>query len=165
MKIKLLGLTDGEYQFDGELLPANLGLPQEKFSLPIAVSVNLDKRGGNYYIKILAVATGSFSCDRCLNGFERQLSGEATIVYTENTELFADGEDEDLRFVPRSGDEIDLAGDIRDAALLMIPIKLLCSDDCKGLCPVCGANKNEAPCSCDARRIDSRWETLRKLKL
>ena len=164
MKIKLPGLTEGEHLYEEEVLPASLELNQKEFSRPIRVSVRIDKRGGNYYTKVYTVAVGNFECDRCLEDFEKELEGEVALVYSENEELFAEGEDEDLRHVPKSGDEIDLAGDIRDAVFLTIPIKRVCREDCQGLCPECGVNKNHASCSCSVEMADSRWDALRKLR-
>ena len=163
MKIKLLGLTEGEHLYDEEILPADLELKQQEFAHPIHVSARIDKRGGNYYIKISTSVVGIFQCDRCLDEFEQELTGEVALVYSENEELFAEGEDEDLRLVSKSGSEIDLAGDVRDAVFLTIPIKHVCSEDCRGLCPECGANKNHVSCSCSVESADSRWDALRKL--
>ncbi len=164
MKIKLFGLTEGEHVVDEDVLPESLGIDREEITRPIHASIRIDKRGGNYYIKIFTATEGSFLCDRCLEPFERELTGEVMLVYTENEELFAEGEEEDLRLVSKSGDEIDLSSDERDAVLLTIPIKRLCREECKGLCPACGANRNNTSCACTAARPDPRWDALRKLK-
>ena len=48
--------------------------------------------------------------------------------------------------------------------VLAVPMKNLCSEDCKGLCPKCGKNLNEGLCNCNEENIDPRWETIQKLK-
>jgi len=61
-------------------------------------------------------------------------------------------------------DKIDLDEYIRDYAVLAVPMKNLCSEDCKGLCPKCGKNLNEGTCNCSEENIDPRWESIQKLK-
>ena len=63
------------------------------------------------------------------------------------------GADRDEEAYPLSGDELDLEPLARDAVLLELPLAPLCSEDCRGLCPVCGANRNTEPCGvCPGRR-------------
>lgn len=82
-------------------------------------------------------------------------------VHTEVRERFVQsdqvGEDEDA--YPLDGDVVDLLPLVRDAVMLALPLAPLCADDCRGLCPVCGADRNAAPCGCEARR-DPRWAGL-----
>ena len=52
---------------------------------------------------------------------------------------------------------------IRDALTLELPLRVLCKEDCKGLCPKCGHNLNEGPCGCDLREEDPRWDALKSL--
>ncbi|MBP1654290.1 MAG: hypothetical protein H6Q28_846, partial [Bacteroidetes bacterium] len=56
---------------------------------------------------------------------------------------------------------IDLAEDVRQTLMLSVPLKLLCAEDCRGLCPTCGANRNTAGCDCREDEPDSRWEQLK----
>ena len=65
-------------------------------------------------------------------------------------ERFGDDADED--FYPITDDTIDLGPLVRDAIVLELPMAPLCRDDCAGLCPQCGANRNEGDCSCVAPR-------------
>lgn len=94
-------------------------------------------------------------CSRCLRPIARE-------VHVGVRELFEthplDGETYLLR-----GDEIDLEEPVRDTVLLNLPLVPLCRDDCAGLCPVCGGDRNERPCACDATLPDPRWEPLRDL--
>ena len=62
------------------------------------------------------------------------------------------GTDGDEEAYPLTGDELDLEPLARDAVLLELPLAPLCSEDCRGLCPQCGANWNTEPCDCTARR-------------
>jgi uncharacterized protein len=68
-----------------------------------------------------------------------------------------------VQFISPNTHEIDLSFGVRESLLLALPMKVLCSEDCKGLCPHCGANLNEESCDCVAETIDPRWAELRKL--
>ena len=67
--------------------------------------------------------------------------------------LLADAEEGAYDILPR----------VREAVILELPMRFLCSEDCKGLCPLCGANLNRGPCACGDREQDPRWEPLKKL--
>jgi uncharacterized protein len=59
---------------------------------------------------------------------------------------------------------IDLADDVRQTVVLAVPLKLLCKEECKGLCPRCGADLNKELCICPPEALDARWETLRRFR-
>jgi len=62
------------------------------------------------------------------------------------------------------GDVLDLREYFRQLFLIAQPLKILCRNDCKGLCPICGTNKNRNDCDCAEDNIDPRWSMLQKLK-
>ena len=64
-----------------------------------------------------------------------------------------------------SGRELDLGPIVREQILLALPMHVLCKEDCKGLCQVCGQNLNEKECGCDRKVPDPRWAGLRDIKL
>ena len=74
------------------------------------------------------------------------------------------GEEEDEETYPLKGEMLDLQPLVRDALLLELPLAPLCSEDCQGLCPTCGADLNDGPCSCDHAPADPRWAALDLLK-
>ncbi len=68
--------------------------------------------------------------------------------------------------VPVGTETVDLTGDIREDILVNLPTYPLCSPDCKGLCPRCGANWNRGPCACKRTpEAGGGWDALDKLKL
>ena len=73
-------------------------------------------------------------------------------------------EEEDEETYPLRGELLDLQPLVRDALLLELPLAPLCSEDCRGLCPTCGADLNDGPCSCDQAPADPRWAALDLLK-
>ena len=98
------------------------------------------------------------ACGRCLEPTEIVLS-------TGDLQLFVEFENEEI---------VDITDDIRAELLINLPANLLCSEDCAGLCPVCGCNRNETICGCEllteefeapADDEPSPWDALDKLKL
>jgi len=67
--------------------------------------------------------------------------------------------------VSASTEEVDVTPDLREALVLRIPIYPLCREDCRGLCPYCGANLNREECTCSPQAMESRWDVLDKLRL
>lgn len=93
-------------------------------------------------------------CSRCLKEFPLVVDERFTVFYTEDrpgTLLDPELElaEHDLLSAGFTGDEISLVPEISDQVLMQIPMKPLCDERCKGLCPVCGADLNESDCSCD----------------
>ncbi|MGH9786608.1 MAG: DUF177 domain-containing protein, partial [Terriglobia bacterium] len=79
-----------------------------------------------------------------------------------NEELEIKGEDLDIGFY--HGDGLLLQDALREQILLTLPIKNVCRDDCAGLCPQCGQNRNLGPCACPPAPADERWAPLARLK-
>ncbi len=63
------------------------------------------------------------------------------------------------------GDAVDVLSIVREQILLALPPYTVCSESCKGLCPRCGQNLNEAACACGAPAPDPRWEALKQIKV
>jgi uncharacterized protein len=74
-----------------------------------------------------------------------------------------EGADLDDEAYPLAGDVLDLEPLARDAVLLDLPLAPLCAEDCLGLCPQCGINRNEETCSCE-EPADPRWSALDSLR-
>lgn len=98
-------------------------------------------------------------CDRCAGSFDREVSFPIDVVLV--AEL-ASEEDEDERVFPMVGTSADLEEIVRTVFVLNLGSKLLCREDCKGICPRCGRNLNEGPCSC-RKEIDPRLAPLQQL--
>lgn len=111
----------------------------------------------------------SVACDRCLIPVMSDLTAEVELRLEPivpdagEAEAFEDAEAGVVRIDSQHA-EVDLADSFRRAALLEVPIKNVCREDCQGLCPRCGTNRNQASCDCDTERRDPRWDGLRGLK-
>ena len=98
-------------------------------------------------------------CDRCATDFDRDIDFLIDVVLV--TEL-ANEENEDEWVFPLEGDSADLEEIVRTVFVLNFDSKLLCEEDCKGLCCRCGKNLNNGPCSCQ-KELDPRFAALKQL--
>ncbi len=98
-------------------------------------------------------------CDRCAGDFHRDVDMPIDVVLV--TEL-ASEENEDEGVFPLQADAADLEEIVRTVFVLNLDSKLLCKEDCKGLCCRCGKNLNDGPCNCQ-KEIDPRFAALRQL--
>lgn len=73
-------------------------------------------------------------------------------------------EDTNIHYLSPDQDKIDLSEDVKELTLLALPMKHLCDENCKGLCPKCGKDLNEGPCDCKVDEVHPVWEPLLKLK-
>ena len=99
------------------------------------------------------------TCDRCANDFDRDIDFPIDVVLV--TEL-ANEENEDEWVFPLEGDSADLDDIVRTVFVLNLDSKLLCKEDCKGLCHRCGKNLNDGPCNCQ-KELDPRFAALKQL--
>ncbi len=163
MKIQLGGLSEGTHEYRFSVAGKDLGIGPG-FHRPVTVSATAEKTGNQVFLNVSAEAYGSFLCDRCLTEFEKILAPRYRMIYVFE-EAEADRFDpSEVQVISPSQSVIDIADDLRQALLLSVPLKLLCSESCKGLCPRCGTNWNLASCSCRDVRDDQRWEALKKLR-
>jgi uncharacterized protein len=75
-----------------------------------------------------------------------------------------ESESDNITYISSEADVIDISNDVRDFSILAVPMKKLCSDNCKGLCSKCGQNLNEGDCQCSKDETDIRWLPLMELK-
>lgn len=169
MKINLKNLHDGINEIPHEHTAASLNLSDQEeaeiFVNPIKTKATINWVSEQYFMSIAIATRASFTCDRCLTKFVQPVHEEFRLIYAiTEAPSGKEVEDDEFRWLPRDTKEIDITADIREALLLMIPMKTVCSEECKGLCPYCGTNLNTDPCTCHAQQIDPRWDALKKLR-
>jgi uncharacterized protein len=138
----------------------------------VAKAVSLSFRAskkGNQYRLIGRVGTPlELSCSRCLEPYQQAVQEDFDLLYLPHSENRGEGEieveDDDLGIAFYREDAIDLGQLVREQLTLSVPMKPLCSEACRGLCPVCGRNLNLGDCQCDDRWVDPRLEALRSLR-
>jgi len=98
------------------------------------------------------------SCSRCLTPVRQTITVPIRELFTQKPEVADSDEDEDIHLV--ESDRIDLEPYVEENVLVALPYAPLCGEDCKGLCPNCGTNRNERDCGCSTERVDPRLAGL-----
>src|SRR5207302_11514852 len=111
---------------------------------------------GGIVVRATVDAPWQGECRRCLLPASGTVHADVRELY----ERASDGEET----YPLSGDQLDLAPLARDAVLLDLPLAPVCTDDCQGLCPECGANRNDGDCGHSEVPTDPRWAALDALR-
>lgn len=102
------------------------------------------------------------TCRRCLSDFRRDLTVSLDLLYDPGVDK--EGEREQVYALEEEEAHLDLGPALREQLLLAVPPYPLCREDCRGLCPECGVDRNEESCDCTLREPDPRWQALRDLK-
>ena len=109
------------------------------------------------------------TCSRCLSPFRSPLTLSIEEEYFPVTDMASGASvslpEEPGYFVIDERHILDLTEAVRQYALLVIPMKPLCCEECAGLCPTCGHDLNQGPCDCPSQGLDPCWSRLRKLLL
>jgi len=163
MKIQVGGLSDGVYQFNMAADSNSLQLDGH-FPDQVVANITVEKSGTQIFLAARVSAEGSFECDRCLTPFTFPVKSLYRMYYVTDGAADSQVDPSELQIVPPGFSVIDLSEDVRQTMLLAVPLKLLCTENCKGLCPHCGTNLNSGTCTCTQLTVDSRWEQLSKLK-
>jgi uncharacterized protein len=123
--------------------------------------LTVDNTEGRVVIGGTLESVGKADCDRCLLPFDMVYQADVSIVVVREGVEFADMAEEGTVWTEHQArGVIDLGPPLREAALLTMPQKMICRDDCRGICVHCGANRNEADCACDQDIVDPRWDGL-----
>lgn len=124
------------------------------------------RRGGRLFLEASIESIAELECSRCLEDFELRLDIEFDLVFHHEgrTEVPDCVEEEDFILLTDTVERrFDIFPRVRELILLELPIRSVCSTDCKGLCSSCGENLNSTECSCFEEKSDSRWDVLKKL--
>ncbi len=131
----------------------------------VQITGEITNRGG--YMRLVATAEIPYTgpCARCL----AEVSGTFTMpfertVVTEGTLTEEQLEDNVDEYVVVEDGILDIDDAVREALILSFPLRLLCREDCPGLCPQCGKPLADGPCGCQKKEIDPRWAILKTLK-
>ncbi|MBE3589782.1 MAG: DUF177 domain-containing protein [Firmicutes bacterium] len=140
-----------------EILPGN------------AARVSLRGEDGRIEARVDGLIRVRYPCDRCLEPAEERIPVHyrqrfvTPEVFEQMPAPEREGEEDGVTCWPYTGSHIDLGEGLRQNLLLAAPPKHLCREDCLGLCPVCGRNRNLEPCACEPEPVDPRLAALREL--
>ena len=106
-------------------------------------------------------------CDRCLEPASCPVDGDFELVYRPLEDGFGDekvidASEAEMGFYEGGG--VELKDVLREYVLLSVPMQRLCRPDCKGMCPVCGTNRNLTDCGCQLESADDRWAALKSIR-
>ncbi len=162
MKILIAGLKQGLTHLSEEINSDFLESRwREFYPGSIKCEVDVDRFLRELRVKISLSTTGYYSCDRCLEKFSAGHQAEYEQIYKIGEG--PDAVDDEVIQLPADTVEIDLRELIQEILILHHPLKMLCKEDCAGLCPGCGADLNKEACTCRSEDEDPRWARLRKL--
>src|SRR5262245_13566328 len=136
---------------------------------PVALAFDIFKDKEQFRLVGRVRTTLELPCSRWLEPLVTPVDASFDLRYLPQTQNSgADDEreieEDDLSTAFYANEEIDLGQLMREQFLLALPMKPLCGDDCKGLCPVCGTNLNRGTCTCQRTWDDPRLAALRNLK-
>ncbi|MCI8332577.1 MAG: DUF177 domain-containing protein [Clostridiales bacterium] len=134
-------------------------IPGVVFPKPFTVSGKITNNAGYMALSLCAAAEYEAACDRCLQPVLRTL----TVEFNRTIALPGTLEEENDDYVVIEENAVDVDIPLLEEILLSVPSKILCREDCKGLCPKCGHDLNTGACSCSHKEIDPRLAVLAKL--
>ena len=138
-------------------------IPEDSFSgvkiaLPVRISGRITNNSGNLTLTAHVSCKAETVCARCLEAIELNIDFDIDemLVQGNDQETYSD-------VYTLEKDSVDLTEIVIDNIFMNTSGKYLCSEDCKGLCPKCGANLNKTECGCDNDDIDPRWAALAEI--
>ena len=147
----------------------SLDLSRDEYVLHSPVRVELEVTRSEYEISVVGEisVTAQVECARCACVSTREIVTDLRARYIRvRGKSDWNGRSEGVGVFRIQYDEgvVDLSEEICQSVLVSLPMRALCTSDCKGLCPSCGANLNEGQCSCKRTRSHPAWAALEKLK-
>ncbi|MBI3616994.1 MAG: DUF177 domain-containing protein [Candidatus Omnitrophica bacterium] len=135
MKIAIKDIQPGGIEVSGHIPVAAIGLTQDDpgyFIAPLDVQAKVNRVNNTVLAKTKVHGKYRSVCARCLAGIERDWNGNFLLDFS----------------VDKQTEAVELDEDIRQEVLLNVPLRVLCKEDCKGICPGCGADLNNEECKC-----------------
>jgi uncharacterized protein len=153
----------GQIDFAGEDLQQDSPLSAAGEAALVPNSSGEIRIQGRYSVELVA------ACDRCLEPTRFPLEASFDLYYqpaqtiAREEEVGIDEAEAEIGFYEGGG--IELEDVLREQVLLALPMQRICGEACKGICPTCGQNRNQAACDCKMDDAAGRWGALRKLEI
>ncbi|MBN2572835.1 MAG: DUF177 domain-containing protein [Ignavibacteriales bacterium] len=147
MIIKHTNLADGSNHLSFNTNCRQIGLDFPFFD-DIIVNCYIDKFPNQIIVKCYIELNVHLNCDRCNEEYETKVTNDFILTYLFDRNRVQ--EDElNIYYLSPTEDKIDISKDVYEYSIISLPLKNLCKDDCKGLCPKCGKNLNKEKCTCE----------------
>lgn len=169
MRIELADLENGEGNFAHAYALGEIVFADERVRLqvPPSVSGKVRLKENRAIVSGRVSATLQLECDRCLKAVELPVDSKFKLEYVTAADYQAQQAVElteaDLDLSVFDGEAIDIDELVTEELLLAVPDQVLCDRNCKGICPVCGKDRNAAECACETKEVDPRWAGLKEL--
>jgi uncharacterized protein len=142
----------------------NLQAEGAAFKNPVKVELSVTKNHDQLICRGKVEAQVMLECSRCLSEYRHSLSPDiAFVVDLSGCPNQDKSEEEGYFFADPACAHFEIDELVREAVLLSLPLKPLCSEGCLGLCPVCGTDLNRSRCGCKMENPDPRWDQLKSL--
>jgi uncharacterized protein len=155
--VELLRQPGATREVDVEIPGDQLGVVHQRLDGDIGAAVELESMNDGIMVTGEVRVPWATECRRCLD----PIAGIAAVTVDERYQI--EVTDPDAYAI--ESNQLDLAPMVREVALLELDAEQLCRNDCAGLCPVCGIDRNSAECNCDTSVADDRWAALDGLVL
>lgn len=170
MRIDLEKLEESGGRFVERYETGQLELEESDVQLvsPVEIRGRVRRKGAEAELTGELHLRAAIACARCLKPVELPVDVSfrerfvTAVLWREEEQHELQSEDLNLSVI--DGETIDLDELVKEEILLALPDHVLCKEDCQGLCPVCGIDRNTAACECESKPIDSRWEKLKDLR-
>lgn len=170
MLLDLTRIRKATDSLDRTLEPADLPQAGEAYRVVAPAHLVCEIHKDHTRFRLTGSVTGELEldCSRCLEPYRLPIAMSFDHRYLPQSEASADEEeqeveDDDLETSYYTDDQIDLSGLVREQFYLALPMKPLCAEDCKGLCPQCGTNLNLSRCGCRQVWEDPRLAALKSM--
>jgi len=169
MRIELENLEGGKGDFAHVYGAEELNPVDERVSLaaPAAVNGKVRLSGNEVFVNGRLDTRAQVECDRCLKPIELPVNADFTLEYISDSEYESSGTAElteaEMSVSVFDGKGLDVDEIVKEQILLAVPTRMLCREDCKGICPECGTDRNTGECNCVTNDIDPRWAALKNL--
>lgn len=169
MRIELVNLEHGRADFAHVYQPDELGPFDERVNLvePVTVNGKVRLAGAEVFVNGHIETRAQVECDRCLKLVDIPVKADFDLQYITGAEYESSAAveltEEALSVSVFDGETIDVDEIVKEQILLAVPTRMLCQPDCKGICHVCGIDKNTSGCECETKEVDPRWAALKNL--
>jgi uncharacterized protein len=169
MRIELENLEGSKGDFAHVYNPEELNPVDERVKLTAPATVNGKVRlaGNEVFVNGHVDTRAQVECDRCLKLIELPVNADFELEYITGSEYetsaVAELTEAEMSVAVFDGEALDVDEIVKEQILLAVPTRMLCREDCKGICPQCGVDKNTGECNCETKEIDPRWAALKNL--
>jgi uncharacterized protein len=132
-----------------------------KFLAPVELEIEVENTGRMFIGRGNVRTRLQLPCSRCLRDFSCSVDDEIEIAMLESSHDHHVSADEEMLFLDDG--KVDISSRIEETIFMAVPISPLCREECQGLCPICGQDKNTSGCFCEKDTIDPRWDKLKSL--